>query len=130
MEKKICITGERDTCKFYNKILEDICIMVLVDECEFLFGDCSGVDQCAKRVCDLLGIKYTVFPADWHTYGKAAGPIRNAQMINELVVLNNSEVWAYHTDLSKSKGTKNTIKLAKKKKLKIIIYEKTDLTNL
>lgn len=123
MTKKICITGERDNCKFYNKILEDICATVLADECEFLFGDCSGVDSCAKRVCDLLSIKYTIYPADWRTHGKAAGPIRNAQMIDILSESKNSEVWAYHTDLSKSKGTKNTIKLAKKKKVKIIIYE-------
>jgi hypothetical protein len=65
-----------------------------------------------------------VYPADWRTHGKAAGPIRNAQMIDVLSESKNNEVWAYHTDLSKSKGTKNTIKLAKKKKLKIITYEK------
>ncbi len=116
--KQICITGERATNKFYNQILTDISNELIIDDkIEFLFGDCTGVDSDALKICKLLNIKYTVYAADWSARGLAAGPIRNKQMIDSLN--QSDEVWAYHSDITKSKGTKNTISLAKKKKLKI-----------
>lgn len=51
------------------------------------------------------------YPADWNTYGKAAGPIRNKQMLDEgkptLVV-------AFTDNLEESKGTNNMVTQAKK----------------
>lgn len=120
MIKRICITGERITRKFYNIILEDISKELLNgDNLEFIFGDCTGVDANAKEVCKLLRLPYTVYAADWKKHGLAAGPIRNKQMIDMLEPTD--EVWAYHTDLNKSKGTKNTVNLATKRNLKIVI---------
>jgi hypothetical protein len=117
---KICITGERKTTLFNNKILEDICKMVLLEDVEFLFGDCDGVDAGALKACQAIGAKYTVYPADWRKHGLAAGPIRNKQMI-DLLVPGVDKVWAYHSDIKKSKGTKNTIKLAKQRKIEIVM---------
>lgn len=122
--KKICITGERCTSKFYDKIYEDIQSATLNNTCLFVFGDCSGVDTCARQICHLLQVSFIVYSADRNKYGNAAGPIRNAQMIDYIADSPNSEVWAYHSDLNRSKGTKNTVKLARQKKLKISIYEK------
>jgi hypothetical protein len=45
-----------------------------------------------------------VFPAEWKKYGNAAGPIRNARMLNEGVP---DVVIAFHENIHKSKGTKN-----------------------
>ena len=46
------------------------------------------------------------FPADWNKYGKAAGVLRNQQMLDEghpdLVVY-------FHKDIENSKGTKDMI---------------------
>jgi len=53
-------------------------------------------------------------------YGKAAGPIRNRQMINRLNP-NTDEVLAYHEDLDKSKGTKHAVEVARQSKIKVII---------
>jgi len=46
-------------------------------------GGAKGADELARmwalsRFCD-----YDNFPADWKKHGKAAGPIRNQQMIDE-----------------------------------------------
>lgn len=50
-------------------------------------------------------------PADWTTYGKAAGPIRNRQMLD----LNPDIVIAFHNDITSSKGTKDTVTEAKRR---------------
>jgi hypothetical protein len=63
------------------------------------------------------------FPADWETYGKAAGPIRNTQMLTEG---NPDMVAAFHNDISKSKGTKNMIVQAKKAGIKVILLTDTE----
>lgn len=51
------------------------------------------------------------FPADWETFGKAAGPIRNKRMLYEGKP---DVVWAFHDDLYKSRGTSDMIARAKK----------------
>lgn len=56
---------------------------------EIVSGGCSGVDRCAEHLAEQWRLKLTVFPADWSTHGRAAGPIRNRQMAEycDLVVL-------------------------------------------
>jgi len=41
----------------------------------------TGVDKDAYKICRSCNLKIIEFPADWDTHGKAAGPIRNSQMI-------------------------------------------------
>ncbi len=49
------------------------------------------------------------YPADWTKHGKAAGPIRNQQMLDE----NKPDVvLAFHDDLEASKGTKDMVNRA------------------
>lgn len=60
-------------------------------------------------------MRVVVFPAEWEKFGKAAGPIRNIEMLNE----NPDLVLAFHNDLSKSKGTAHTVKTAQKRGLKV-----------
>jgi hypothetical protein len=43
-------------------------------------GGSTGADECAEKWARNLGIPLLIFPADWDTYGKAAGPIRNEIM--------------------------------------------------
>lgn len=40
-----------------------------------------GADYLAKRIAEDLGWLIEEYPADWHANGRAAGPIRNAQMV-------------------------------------------------
>lgn len=70
-------------------------------------GDAKGVDELVVRWCKESGITYRVFKAEWHVYGRSAGPERNSDMIRaggEAVIT----VWD-----GESKGTKNMRKLAK-----------------
>ena len=47
---------------------------------EVVCGGSAGVDMLGRDWAVLRGIPVKMFPADWEQYGKAAGPIRNAQM--------------------------------------------------
>jgi predicted Rossmann fold nucleotide-binding protein DprA/Smf involved in DNA uptake len=44
-------------------------------------GGAAGVDQLAERYAHENGLPLTVLNANWHTYGKQAGMIRNAEIV-------------------------------------------------
>lgn len=46
-------------------------------------GEASGADTYFRAAAEYLGIPVMKFPADWSVYGRAAGSIRNAQMLEE-----------------------------------------------
>lgn len=51
----------------------------------FKVGDCpTGLDKEVRDWCEMVlePEKWKVFYADWKTYGKAAGPIRNHAMVD------------------------------------------------
>jgi hypothetical protein len=52
-----------------------------------------------------LGLRVEEYPAQWHRYGQAAGPIRNQEMLKTGIHL----VLAFHPNLSESKGTKDMV---------------------
>lgn len=58
------------------------------------------------------------FPADWKRYGKAAGPIRNQQMIDEGKP---DLVLAFHENINESRGTKDMVARARGIGIKVII---------
>ena len=48
---------------------------------EIVSGGARGVDSLGERFAREYGYKLWRFPADWNAYGRAAGPIRNRQML-------------------------------------------------
>lgn len=83
-----------------------------------LEGECpTGADSFAKEFAILHNILFEKYPADWKKYGKAAGPIRNKEMVNNCDCC--LAFWNY-----KSKGTKSSIDYCKQsnKKVRIIPY--------
>lgn len=48
-------------------------------------GGARGADRLARQAVEALGfdVRIREFPADWERHGKAAGPIRNQQMLDE-----------------------------------------------
>ena len=81
---------------------------------EIVSGGARGVDTLGERYGLEYEIAIKVFNADWNKHGRAAGPIRNAQMgdyADQLVA-----VWD-----GKSKGTKNMIDYMNKLKKPVFI---------
>lgn len=46
-------------------------------------GGCSGADALAERWARENNVAVLLFPAQWDEHGRAAGPIRNQQMLDE-----------------------------------------------
>lgn len=45
-------------------------------------GDCpTGVDAIVRDACEAWGLHVKVYVADWHEFGRRAGPYRNGQMV-------------------------------------------------
>jgi hypothetical protein len=80
-------------------------------------GDCKGADTLASRFCWQTNIPYQSFKADWAQYGKAAGPIRNRQMLDTKPNL----VVAFTDTWETSKGTKDTVLEAHRRGIRAIV---------
>lgn len=48
-----------------------------------IHGGARGADALAAAWAKAQGIEAVIFPADWESHGRAAGPIRNRRMIAE-----------------------------------------------
>ena len=111
---KVIVAGCRDfadyellkeKCDFYlqNQKPEDIVIVS---------GHASGADTLGERYAQERGFKLETYPADRKAHGRAAGPIRNAQMADVADAL--IAFWD-----GKSRGTKNMIDTANKRGLQV-----------
>src|SRR5260221_1975327 len=89
-----------------------------------IHGGARGADRLAGYAAKSLGLGLEEYPADWKL-GKAAGVIRNQQMLEILLQCSNPEmnlVLAFHDDLENSKGTKDMVERAKKAGIRIKHY--------
>lgn len=85
-----------------------------------IHGGCSGVDATAGQEALALGFPVEVFRADWRAHGKAAGPMRNKEMLDSGA----NFVYAFpYPSLKKSKGTRNMVVLAKKAGIAVEIHQ-------
>lgn len=92
-----------------DEILKD---RILSSEIVIVSGTASGADSLGERYAREKGFAVDRRPADWKTYGKAAGPIRNAEM-----ALSSDALIAFWD--GKSRGTHHMITLAGKKGLDV-----------
>lgn len=67
-------------------------------------GGARGPDSMAENAAKMLGLGYRCFLADWNKHGRAAGPIRNQRMLDEMKPDLVIAFWD-----GKSKGTKDMI---------------------
>ena len=113
---KVIIAGCRDLadyellkeeCDFYlqNQKPEDIVIVS---------GHASGADALGEHYALERDLQLETYTADWKAHGRAAGPIRNAQMASVAHAL--IAFWD-----GKSRETKNMIDTAKKHNLQVAV---------
>ena len=113
---RVAIIGGRDFNDY--GLLEDT-LESFKDEMSLVVsGAACGADLLGERWAINNGIKTLIFPADWTTYGKRAGFIRNEDIIK------NCDIVIAFWD-GKSKGTAHSLSLADKyyKPTKIIYYK-------
>lgn len=106
--KPLGFAGVRDIRNRMKQLPEDTLIIQ---------GGAHGVDNAAKIFASTMGFSCQEFKADWKQYGKGAGPIRNAQMLDEIPDL----VIAFPR--GKSPGTRNCIKQAQERNIPVEVIE-------
>lgn len=81
-------------------------------------GGATGVDSCADQFALDVSLRFYRFPAQWGTYGKKAGVIRNIEMLDkakpDLLIAFPSV---------KSIGTRHCIREAQKRGVQTIVHE-------
>jgi len=104
--KRILICGDRNYQDWIKvqEYLDTISRTTII-----IHGGARGADSLAGNLATSLKMKVIKFPANWDKYGKAAGVLRNQQMLDEgypdLVVY-------FHKDIENSKGTRDMLKRA------------------
>jgi hypothetical protein len=83
-----------------------------------LVGDATGIDAAVRQWCADHDVPCQVFIANWKKYGHAAGPIRNATMLDE----HPHALYCFHTDPQLGKGTKDCFHQAERRQIKTTIH--------
>lgn len=119
---KVIIAGGRD---FYDyELLQRKCDKYLwnklwLDEKIIIIsGHAKGADTLGEKYANERGLILDIKPAEWDKYGKSAGYKRNEEMVR----VADAAICFWN---GKSKGTKHTIDLCKKKGIpcRIVKYE-------
>lgn len=106
--RRVIVCGTRDG------LLDDAESLLLrrlheLRPCIVIEGGARGTDRLARHLAERLGLPVETFPADWKTRGKAAGPIRNQEMLDAGVDI----VLAFPGP--KSRGTWDMVRRAEKR---------------
>lgn len=82
-------------------------------------GGAKGADLLGRKAAEALRIPVSEFPAEWDKHGKAAGPIRNAEMLENAKP---TLVLAFHEDPNLGKGTADMVRRALKARIPVRIF--------
>ena len=91
LTNKLLICGSRDMpntpemLELIKDAIRDVMDLNYFEIDTIIQGGARGADALAKVAAKEMAIKSIEFPADWNTLGKAAGHIRNQEMLNYLV---------------------------------------------
>ena len=119
-ETRMIVCGGRDfnDYGFFSACMDRL--IAYYDNIRLVSGHARGVDILAEQYAAEKGIQIQVFPAEWKKYGKAAGPIRNRDMLDYAKEVN--PVVAAFWD-GKSRGTGNMLKQAEDIGAKVHIFQ-------
>lgn len=117
---KLIVAGSRDFNDFqFLELKLNYLLSNVTDEIEIVSGCAKGADKLGEDYAEKYGYKIKRFPAKWGEYGRAAGPIRNGEMGDYALPDGACVVfWKNRSD-----GTRNMIGAAKRRNLKLRIYE-------
>ena len=114
---RVIITGSRDITDY--SLVETAMIEAAktgIVPSEVISGAADGVDKLGELWANNQNIPIERYPADWRTYGKAAGPMRNSTMARNADAL--VAVWD-----GISRGTADMINKANTRGLKVYIHK-------
>ena len=113
---KVLVCGDRNWT--HKPTIEKVMKKYLSKEDTLIVGGAKGADWIAEAIGrDVIGCPVLVFMANWTKYGRAAGPVRNREMLKQGPDL----VIAFHQNLEKSKGTADTVREARRQRIKVLL---------
>lgn len=127
---RIIIAGSRDF-NDYNKLKSET--LKIINELNFkdyntkrenveiISGTARGADQLGERFAKEYKLNLVKFPANWDSFGKRAGYLRNAEMSK--YAKQDEEIGVLIAFWNGSNGTKHMIDLATKDGLKVYIVK-------
>ena len=107
-EHKVLICGDRNWDNV--EVIEEF-VSLLNANTVVIQGEARGADTIARDAAKKRGLTVLSFPANWSKHHKAAGPIRNREMLQEKPNL----VVGFHNNIFDSKGTKDMISVSRTK---------------
>lgn len=109
----VLVSGKRDFTDYEKfKRVMDRALSHIEEDITIVEGGARGTDFLAKTYATEKGYSLKEFPADWDKYGKAAGPMRNMEMVKFLEKMPHKEgifFWDW-----KSRGTMDCLRKAEK----------------
>lgn len=112
----VAIVGSRDGLDFDAVKLGIGAILAREDVGTVVSGGAIGVDRIAETMAITAGKRVHTIRPEWQKYGKRAGFIRNASIVDIA-----DEVYAFWD--GKSRGTANTIDIARKARKPVHVVE-------
>lgn len=82
---RVIVCGGRDyanRARVFDE-LDTIYFAVPLDSLMVIQGGATGADALAREWCIQRHVEYANVPADWETFGKQAGPLRNQKMVSK-----------------------------------------------
>lgn len=122
MSIRLLITGSRswDNIHYIRSTFMSLAVD-FGDDITLVSGACpTGADRLGEIVAAELGWEIERYPADWNTYGKRAGFVRNSQMIDT------SPDMVVGFVRNKSKGASMTVTLGKNRGLLTFVHDWAD----
>ena len=116
---KVIIAGSRDGV--WKELVSTAVLRSGFTITQVVSGTARGVDRWGEEYAAEHGIDVKQFPADWLTFGKGAGYVRNEDMADYADAL--IAVWN-----GESRGTKHMIEQMKERNKPVYIYNVKDLT--
>ena len=115
------ISGKRDFTD-YEKFCEcmDEVVQCVDEPITIIEGGAKGTDALAKRYAEDHGHTLKEFPADWEKHGRAAGPIRNSEMVDFVKGMEHRAAIFFWD--GKSRGTGDCMRKAEKAEIVYEIY--------
>jgi hypothetical protein len=115
MAHYVCCTGGRDYSDRENVLQVVTALAVFYgSELRAMDGAARGADTLFHEAAVSLGVKCKRFPADWDAHPKAAGHIRNQEMVDYLVMCRSKGHSVQVVAFPGGNGTANMIERAER----------------
>jgi hypothetical protein len=113
---KVVVCGDRHWSD-YSRILH---ILIQLPMGSLIIqGGCRGADRLAVAAAEELGHRWKEILANWDLHGRAAGPIRNTEMLSE----NPDMVLAFHDNIEQSLGSRDTVRKARARGIPALVFQ-------